>query len=158
MSKFSIILILFNLFRKIMISLKNNRKILILVKVFETISTLVKIFGKSRFGSKFSENLNFGQNFLNFYFGQNSWNSRFIFKKSWFCPNISNYRILWKLLYIISILSKLSKILILDKIHKTRDSSQKVQKCWFWSIFSENIDCRQILLTILTSVEIIKKS
>ena len=112
--------------------------------------------------------MDFGQNFRKFSilvkifenldFGQISWNSRFIFKKSRFWPKFSNSRILSKIVvnYKLSrflpkvseilILVKIYKFLILVKVFKNVDLGKIFGKYWFLLIF----------LRILALVEISK--
>ena len=99
-----------------MISLKNNRKILILVKVFETISILVNFFAKSRYWSKFLENVDFRLSFL----------------KTSFWSKFSKFSILVKIVKKSRFSSIFSQNLILVNIFEHFDFGQNFQKCWFW--------------------------
>ena len=112
-----------------------------------------QIFWKITILVKILENLDFGLNFWkisilvkivkkNLDSGQNSWNSRFIFKNLDFAQTFQIIKFCEKLLYIISILWKFSKIFILVKINKILDFGQNFQKSWFQSKILKNIDFR----------------
>ena len=115
------------------------------------------------FGQNFRKISILVKNFENLDFGQNSWNSRFIFKQSWFGPKFSNHWILSKIIVnYLNFCQNFQKILILVKIYKILDfikifenvdfgqnfrkiliSAKILWKTWHWSKFSKNLHFSQ---------------